>query len=259
MAEATLDRCLAELLGVEAEAVPADRAELGEWLAERGMIRVSVDDPAGFVMAGKFLARFERGWAVMFGVPPGPIFDPSGVGAGGAPLEVSVLAPLELAPVARRPKSAASGRVEAIGIADAAEGGMRAVESATAIAGKGLEGDRYAEGGGTFSRRGGSGRDLTLIEAEALAALAAGGVDLDELEARRNLVVSGIDLDALIGRHFRIGDVECRGARRCEPCAHLERLTEPGVLRGLVHRGGLRADLLSDGEIRVGDEVIGID
>ena len=136
---------------------------------------------------------------------------------------------------------------------------MRAVELATAVAGKGLEGDRYAEGAGTFSRRGGSGRDLTLIEAGALAELAAGGVDLDELEARRNLVVSGIDLDALIGRRFRVGEVECRGARRCEPCAHLERLTEPGVLRGLVHRGGLRADLLSGGKIRLGDEVKAVD
>ena len=259
MADATLDRCLAELLGVEAKAIPADPQALAEWLAERGLIRVSVADPAGFVMAGRFLARFERGWAVMFGVPPGPIFDPGEVGAAGAPLEISVLAPLELAPVARRDGRTGGGRVEAIGIAGAAEGRMRAVELATAVAGKGLEGDRYAEGAGTFSRRGGSGRDLTLIEAGALAELAAGGVDLDELEARRNLVVSGIDLDALIGRRFRVGEVECRGARRCEPCAHLERLTEPGVLRGLVHRGGLRADLLSGGKIRLGDEVKAVD
>lgn len=258
MAEATLDRCLAELLGVEAEDVPLDPQALDEWLAERGLIRVSVADPAGFVMAGRFLARFERGWAVMFGVPPGPIFDPGDVGATGAPLEVAVLAPLELAPMARR-DAGPGGRVEAIAIAGAAEGRMRAVDRATAIAGRGLEGDRYAAGAGTFSRRGGSGRDLTLIEAEALAELAAGGVELDKLEARRNLVVSGIDLDALIGRRFRVGAVECRGARRCEPCAHLERLTEPGVLRGLVHRGGLRADLLGGGEIRLGDEVRAVD
>ena len=52
---------------------------------------------------------------------------------------------------------------------------------------------------------------------------------------------------------FRVGEVECLGQRRCEPCAHLERLTRPGVLRGLVHRGGLRADVLSGGRIRTGD------
>lgn len=175
--------------------------------------------------------------------------------AGGPPLEASVLAPLELAvPRAeRRPESI--GRVESIAIASDAEAAMRSVPAAVAVAGSGLEGDRYAAGRGTFSARGGSGRDVTLIEAEAIEALNAAGVALGPLDARRNLVVSGLGLDALIGRRFRVGDIECRGARRCEPCAHLERLTVPGALRGLVHRGGLRADLLSGGEIRVGDEV----
>jgi MOSC domain-containing protein YiiM len=88
-----------------------------------------------------------------------------------------------------------------------------------------------------------------------LEELAAGGVEITPSEARRNLVVRGVSLDDLIGRRFRVGEVECFGQRRCEPCAHLERLTRPGVLRGLVHRGGLRADVLSDGEIRVGDRV----
>jgi len=81
------------------------------------------------------------------------------------------------------------------------------------------------------------------------------GVELALIEARRNLVVRGIALDDLIGRRFRVGEVECFGQRRCEPCAHLERLTRPGVLRGLVHRGGLRADVLSSGRIRVGDRI----
>lgn len=85
--------------------------------------------------------------------------------------------------------------------------------------------------------------------------LAAGGVEIAPAEARRNLVVRGVSLDGLIGKRFRVGEVECFGQRRCEPCAHLERLTRPGVLRGLVHRGGLRADVLSDGEIRVGDRI----
>ena len=80
-------------------------------------------------------------------------------------------------------------------------------------------------------------------------------VGLTASQARRNLVVRGIDLDALRGRRFRVGEVECLGQRRCEPCAHLERLTRPGVLRALVHRGGLRADILRGGELRVGDPV----
>ena len=85
------------------------------------------------------------------------------------------------------------------------------------------------------------------------------GVGLAPAEARRNLVVRGIELDGLIGKRFRVGEVECLGQRRCEPCAHLERLTRPGVLRGLVHRGGLRADVLSGGEIRPGDRIEALD
>jgi len=256
-AEATLERCIAEMLGVEPSSVPAEPLGLSEWLAGHGLIRVSVADPAGFVMAGRFLARFDGGWAVMFGVPPGAIFDPRGL-ASGEPLEVSVLTPLELSVrLGREPVG--TGRVEAIGIAATAEEPMRSVERARAIPGRGLEGDRHADGAGTFSKPGSSGHDLTLIEAEAIAELGAHGVELEPLAARRNLVVSGIDLDALIGRRFRVGSVECVGARRCEPCAHLERLTAPGVLRGLVHRGGLRADLLSGGAIAVGDEIVAAD
>lgn len=132
---------------------------------------------------------------------------------------------------------------------------MRVVSSAEAVAGCGLVGDRYEKGAGTFSDPNGRGYDLTLVEAEAIEELAAQGVTLAPEEARRNLVVRGIDLDDLIGRRFKVGEVECFGQRRCEPCAHLERLTRPGVLRGLVHWGGLRADILSSGEIHTGDHV----
>jgi len=147
------------------------------------------------------------------------------------------------------------GTVELIALAAEAEGSMREVLAAEAIEGRGLRGDRYERGAGTFSNPNGRGYDLTLVEAEALEELSAKGFDLAPAEARRNLVVRGIALDDLIGRRFRVGDVECFGQRRCEPCSHLERLTRPGVLRGLVHRGGLRADVLSDGEIRVGDSI----
>ena len=127
---------------------------------------------------------------------------------------------------------------------------MVAVASVAAVPGRGLEGDRYFHGAGTFSDGGGTGRDITLVDA---AALVDAGVAPEE--SRRNVVVAGIDLDALMGRRFRVGEVECVGRRRCEPCAHLQRLTRPGVLRALVHRGGLRADVVSGGMLRVGDEV----
>ena len=87
---------------------------------------------------------------------------------------------------------------------------------------------------------------------------------LDEIalgweDARRNIVTRGVRLNALVGRRFRVGDVECIGRRLAEPCAHLERLTRPGLLRPLVHRGGLRADILTSGELRVGDEIVALD
>jgi len=154
--------------------------------------------------------------------------------------------------------SGGGGRVVSILIADEAAGPVRSLDRVRAFAGVGLEGDRYARGEGTFSDGVSEGRALTLIEAEALDELRASGVQLSDADARRNLVVSGIGLDDLIGKRFRVGDVECRGDRPAEPCAHLERLTQPGVLRGLVHTGGLRADLLTDGEIAVGDAVVAL-
>jgi MOSC domain-containing protein YiiM len=147
------------------------------------------------------------------------------------------------------------GVIELIALAAGAEGPMKAVSAAEAIEGRGLLGDRYERQAGTFSNPRGSGYDLTLVEAEALEELSAKGVELSPIEARRNIVVRGIALDDLIGRRFKVGEVECFGQRRCEPCSHLERLTRPGVLRGLVHRGGLRADILSGGRIRTGDSV----
>ena len=94
------------------------------------------------------------------------------------------------------------------------------------------------------------GYDLTLIEAEVLDQLVLpDGRRLEYGEARRNLITRGVDLNSLVGRRFRVGNVECLGQRLCEPCAHLERLTTKGVLRGLIHRGGLRADILTDGHI----------
>jgi MOSC domain-containing protein YiiM len=122
-------------------------------------------------------------------------------------------------------------------------------------AGRGPEGDRYFDGRGTFSNRYDTGRALSLIEGETLDDLELPSGRLAPEEARRNVITRGIDLNALVGAGFSVGPVECLGRRLCEPCAHLQRLTKPGTLRALVHRGGLRADVLSDGVIRVGDRV----
>jgi MOSC domain-containing protein YiiM len=128
------------------------------------------------------------------------------------------------------------------------------VPKVRAVPGRGIEGDRnFFEGPGTQPER---ERELTLIATEALDALAEEhGIDLSAAESRRNVATRGIDLNQLEGRRFRVGDVECEGIELCEPCRHVQGLTKPGVVRGLVHRGGLRAAILTEGEIAVGDEV----
>ncbi|TFV76951.1 MOSC domain-containing protein [Blastococcus sp. CT_GayMR19] len=149
------------------------------------------------------------------------------------------------------------GTVEGLAVAPAAEAPMQLLEVAQARAGHGFEGDRYAAGAGTFSSRGGRrpGYDLTLIAAEVLDEMATAGQPLEFAGTRRNVLTRGIDVNALVGRRFRIGDVLCEGRRLCEPCVHLDRLSGPGILRPLIHRGGLRADVLTDGEIRLGAPV----
>ena len=152
------------------------------------------------------------------------------------------------------------GTVEAIFAGADARGDLTAVDQADVVAGRGINGDRYAEGTGTFSKPAKSGQDLTLVESEAIEALAAEhGIEIEPAESRRNVLTRGIDLNALVGRRFRVGEVECRGDRLCDPCAHLERLTKPGVLKGLANRGGLRADVLAGGTIRPGDKIAPLD
>ena len=149
-----------------------------------------------------------------------------------------------------------AGRVEAIYVRPSRNAGPISLDRVRAGAGRGLEGDRYFAGTGTYSEEGRTGQDLTLIEAEALDALVAEtGIALPPAESRRNVVTRGIGLNDLVGKRFRVGPVVCYGQRLCEPCAHLESLTQDGVLRGLVHGGGLRADILTDGEIALGDPV----
>jgi MOSC domain len=251
------------MLNIDVSEVPTKReANIGQWLALRNLGLVPVASPESFEWPGRFLGlRSDSStWAVFFGVPPGIVYDPMAE-PDGKKQDASVDAAFVLAKhdpqQGTQPGSGTRsvGTVELIALAAEAEGPMRSVSTAEAVEGRGLLGDRYERKAGTFSKPGGRGYDLTLVEAEALEELSAKGVELAPIEARRNLVVRGIALDDLIGRRFRIGEVECYGQRRCEPCSHLERLTQPGVLRGLVHRGGLRADVLSSGRIRTGDSV----
>lgn len=134
---------------------------------------------------------------------------------------------------------------------------MSSATEVRAVAGKGLEGDRYYHEAGTFSQQPGPGRDVTLIEVEAIEALKRDyGIELDPGDSRRNLVTRGVALNHLVGQEFQIGGVKLRGVRLCDPCSHLEKLTAKGVMRGLIHGGGLRADIIAGGLIRVGDPVV---
>jgi len=255
-----LRMCVAELLRASA---PAPEGEpllfYRQWLGERNLGLVPIADAASFDWPGQWLAKV-RGpdgdhAVVMFGSPSGPWLDP-GDAYGQGTIEAGwMLAPLDLHVSTDSPWGAPTGEgsVAAVLIAPDAEAPLTAVDEAVAVAGRGLEGDRYEAGRGTFSGPG-RGYQLTLVEAEVLDE-----IELPWAEARRNVVTRGIGLNGLVGRRFKVGSAECVGRRLCEPCAHLEKLARPGLLRPLVHRGGLRADILADGRIRVGDRLVPLD
>jgi hypothetical protein len=139
-------------------------------------------------------------------------------------------------------------KVERILIRETANGPAIELKRAVVAPGEAIEGDRYANGSGTFFEAGKDGQDVTLIEAEALEA-----TGLSAEDSGRNVVTRGIGLNDLVGKRFRIGAVELEGNRLCEPCATLRDRT--GVFRELVGRGGLRADVLVAGELHAGDEI----
>jgi hypothetical protein len=136
-------------------------------------------------------------------------------------------------------------KVEAIHLGAPMTPELSMVESVRAIAGKGLEGDRYF-----FESGAKPGQALTLVEEDVVM-----DVGLPPGGTRRQLTVSGTGLNDLIGKRFRVGEVECMGVELCEPCEHLEQMTRPGIIKDLVHRSGINADILIDGTIAVGDEV----
>jgi MOSC domain-containing protein YiiM len=259
--EQELHECLGLILGAP---VPVPDYEpllfYRQWLAEWNLGLVPIANAREFDWPGQWLARVRSAdgdhVVVMFGSPSGPLHDPSGaLGAGGEIEEGWLLARLDVRLPIEEPygRERRVGRVAAILTAPDAESPLARTERVEAVAGRGLEGDRYFDGRGTFGGPG-HGYQVTLVEAEVLDS-----IDLPWEQARRNIVTRGIALNALVGRRFKVGPVECVGRRLAEPCAHLERLTRPGLLRPLVHRAGLRADILEGGSISTGDEVAPVD
>lgn len=266
---ATFTACIATVLEMPLSAVPVPppgQGPAGGWLVSRwlgglGLGLAPIAEPGTFSWPGPWLARIrpagggEARFVVMYGVPSGVVWDPSGVTtddgwsiADGyliAQGDVAFARPSGVAP------SATSGTVHEIWVAPAAAAPATSLESVLALAGKGLEGDRHVAGTGTFPS-GLPGSALTLIEAEVCASFAP---PLQANEHRRNVVTRDVDLNSLVGREFRIGAVRCRGMRLCEPCRVISGYAGRPVLRALVHRGGLRADILGDGIIAVGDAV----
>jgi MOSC domain-containing protein YiiM len=150
------------------------------------------------------------------------------------------------------------GHVEAIYLHGEAAAPMRAVASVRAVSGCGLEGDRYWQRADAPNppKKAGPDREVTLIEAEALEGLRReSGIALEPSQSRRNIVTRGVALNHLVEREFRVGGATLKGLRLCEPCDHLQSLTCQGVITGLLHRGGLRAQILTDGIVQVGDLV----
>jgi hypothetical protein len=267
--QSTFLACVATVLELEPRRLlrlgpaedPATGWTVSRWLGGLGMGIVKVSDPTVFTWPGPWIARArapgggEPRFAVMYGVPSGVVWDPGGDGVieNEWLSEGFVIAATDIA-LARPPLPEApvgSGSVERIWVAASAGEPARTMESVRAIAGQGLEGDRHVTGQGTFPS-GLPGSALTLVEAEVCESFAP---PLSPDEHRRNLVTRGVALNQLVGHEFVVGGVRCRGMRLCEPCTVVQRYAARPVLRELVHRGGLRADILEDGMISVGDEV----
>jgi hypothetical protein len=246
-------------------------AVLRQWLARQNCGLVSIANPGGFSWPGHWIGIVDPAdtpgepvGVLLFGTPSAVIASPDAPQLVGRSVEeltfqqALILVPFDPFTQVAVDGARTVGEVVGIYVADAKTAPMRALPVATAIPGRGLKGDRYAVGAGTFTPHSDRlrGYDITLIESEVLERLTlTDGTLLAPGESRRNITTRGIDLNALVGREFRIGPVRAFGQRLCEPCVHLQRLTRPGVVAGLVHRGGLRADLLSGGEIHLGDRV----
>jgi MOSC domain-containing protein YiiM len=145
-------------------------------------------------------------------------------------------------------------------VAETPSSPMSSRSEVRAVPGKGIEGDRYFMGIGTFSTHPQKpDYEITFIEKEKIKAFAKdSGLPFTSAHARRNIVTEGVDLNALAGKEFQVGEIRFRGIRLCEPCAYLAKISFPESLKGLVHKGGLRAQILSEGIVRVGDVIASV-
>ena len=264
---ANLAAIVTSITDVDIGELDADRAvaQAGERLAAFNLGILSVVNPTGFSWPGHWIAIVEaadgmRAPVAMFGVPSGPLDDAgAAVIAAGTIVEALVIVPLDLdrphGTGAYGSEVAATGVVTGIFTAPAAGSPSAAHEACRTVGGLGLEGDRYATGEGTFSKPGRNGQAVTLVSEESIAQAQTNGAEIDATTVRRNVITRGIVLEPLIGHTFAIGNATFRATRLAEPCAHLERITRPGVLRAMVHLGGIRAEIVSDGELRVGDAI----
>lgn len=262
--------CVATILEMPFEALPTPRDDedaasgwtVSRWLGGLSVGLVPVANASSFDWPGPWIARVrppgarDRRSVVMYGVPAGVVWDPVGDDAElqrewiedgflVAALDVALARPRRLEAPAE------PGAIEELWVAPEAGAPGESRQSVSALPGRGLDGDRHVTGNGTFPS-GVAGSALTLIEAEVCESF---DPPLKADEHRRNVVTRGIELNRLVGVEFTIGSVRCRGMRLCEPCTVVQRHAGRPVLRALVHRGGLRADILDAGEIHVGDEL----
>jgi MOSC domain-containing protein YiiM len=148
------------------------------------------------------------------------------------------------------------GTVDSIYVAEAGGSPMKGLDEVVAVEDRGLEGDRYFNKAGTWSKNDGPKRQVTLIELEAIEAVGRDAkMPLDKGETRRNIVTRGVPLNHLVGKEFVIGDAVLRGVELCEPCRYLARVTEKALVKPLIHRAGLNAQIVRGGTIKVGDSV----
>jgi MOSC domain-containing protein YiiM len=147
-----------------------------------------------------------------------------------------------------------NGKVIGIYIAEKRGVATVPVDHAHLIPGKGINGDRYFDYCNNPDIDKKTGREITLIESEAIETMwIIDGVQIQPDQTRRNIITSGISLNDLVDRIFYIGNIKLRGVRLCEPCQYLADRTDQRILNSMVHKGGLRAEIILEGIIHIGD------
>jgi len=127
------------------------------------------------------------------------------------------------------------------------------VEQIHVIPGKGIEGDRYLWSPDKQDANQKTGREITLIEMEAIESMRQDGIQISPDQTRRNIITQGVSLNYLTGSEFTVGEIRLRGVRLCEPCDYLASRTDPRILQSMSHQGGLRADIITEGYIHIND------